>query len=117
MTGPRPPALSVEREAGLQRERTALAWNRTALAIMACGALLVRAGLGTPLVQVPGLAALGAGAVLFSQAHRRGAQQDGPARVGLLRLVGAGTLLLSVAALAVTVGAALGAGWQVLSTP
>jgi uncharacterized membrane protein YidH (DUF202 family) len=47
------------REAGLQGERTSLAWTRTALAVLVNGALMLRTGVAahTPLV-------IGAGALL-----------------------------------------------------
>ncbi len=50
---------------GLQRERTALAWNRTAVALVVAGAIFLTAG-GPPYRPVrhaPGLVAIALGAV------------------------------------------------------
>jgi uncharacterized membrane protein YidH (DUF202 family) len=54
-------------EDGLQRERTALAWNRTALALIVAGSLLIK-HLGPPffdLSHLPAYLALVAGAVVL----------------------------------------------------
>lgn len=54
-------------------ERTALAWERTAVALIVAGALFVR-GARPPyneLRHAPGIAAIMLGAVLFVFAHRR----------------------------------------------
>lgn len=66
---------ALEQDRGLQAERTALAWTRTALAIAASGALvLLRDGhlIGSParIAVVAGAAALAA-AVYVLGAHRR----------------------------------------------
>lgn len=94
---------------GLQLERTALSWNRTALALIVVGSLLLRAG-GRPLVaprNLPGLVVVAGGAALLasgsrryrlrSEALRRGRAPRTPWR---LHITAALTLLLSVAALA-----------------
>jgi uncharacterized membrane protein YidH (DUF202 family) len=58
---------------GLQPERTSLAWDRTGLAFIVAGALLIRA-VGSPypdLRQAPGLVALAFGGfVIAATAHR-----------------------------------------------
>jgi uncharacterized membrane protein YidH (DUF202 family) len=57
----------------LQQERTALAWDRTGVAMMVAGALFVRAG--TPpyheLRHAPGMVAIVFGAILLLLAYRR----------------------------------------------
>ena len=55
--------------AGLQSERTYLAWQRTGLAFLGAGALLVRAGggLARPLEIVPGLFGMAVSAVVFAR--------------------------------------------------
>jgi uncharacterized membrane protein YidH (DUF202 family) len=52
---------------GLQSERTYLAWQRTGLAFLGAGALLVRAGggLARPLEVIPGLFGMAVSAVVF----------------------------------------------------
>jgi uncharacterized membrane protein YidH (DUF202 family) len=60
-----PPA--GEFEDGLQRERTALAWNRTALALIAAGSLLIQ-HLGAPyfdLLHLPAYSTVVAGIVVL----------------------------------------------------
>lgn len=54
-------------DAGLQSERTYLAWQRTGLSFAAVGALLVHAagGIGHPFADIPGLFGLAAGAVIL----------------------------------------------------
>jgi uncharacterized membrane protein YidH (DUF202 family) len=92
---------------GLQRERTALAWDRTGLALIVTGAVLVRAG-GEPYAHarhLPGYLAGVLGAVLLIHAQRRYARRaaTGESLVspGLARLVGIAATAVGVAALLV----------------
>lgn len=74
MTGHEP---SDQFEDGLQRERTALAWTRTALALMVASSVLIRY-LGAPyfgLTYLPAYVTLVAGVVVLWQAARDGRWQ------------------------------------------
>lgn len=64
---------------GLQQERTALAWDRTGLAMIVAGALFVRAGEGPygDLRHLPGYAAVATGVWLLWQASRTYEQRHG----------------------------------------
>lgn len=79
---------------GLQRERTALAWNRTAVAVVVVALLLVRSGLVTaqPALAVLGtvLLAAAAGIVLFAERRSRD-ERAAPHRAFAL-IAGVGTL-------------------------
>lgn len=102
-------------DVGGQHERTALAWDRTGVALMVVGALYLRGG-RPPYLHVrhwPGLAVLGLGAALIVVAYRRyeglhGALREGrPVLSGELVIVtGVVTVLFSVAALVLVVFAA-----------
>jgi uncharacterized membrane protein YidH (DUF202 family) len=91
---------------GLQRERTALAWDRTGLALVATGLLLIRVA-GPPYVgwlHLPGyLAALLGGAMIVLAARRYALHTDRGALVApaLTRLVGITATVTCVAALLV----------------
>lgn len=65
-----PPETVFDR--GLQQERTALAWDRTAVSLMVAGALFVRAGSAPygDLRHLPGIAAIAAGIWLLWHAYR-----------------------------------------------
>ncbi|HSJ43365.1 MAG TPA: DUF202 domain-containing protein [Euzebyales bacterium] len=98
---------------GLQHERTALAWNRTALAMIVAGALYLRAGGGGefhPARHVPGALLMGLGAAVLVGLvgrHRRlatrakGADVAVPAWVP--RVIAAVTVLFSLASLVLIV--------------
>jgi uncharacterized membrane protein YidH (DUF202 family) len=94
-------------EDGLQRERTALAWNRTALALIVAGSLLIE-HLGPPffdLVHLPAYSALIAGFVVLWLAatddRLRSKSGTGTAQLRPRRAWGVGlvTLMLNVASL------------------
>lgn len=65
----RPPGARVA-DAGLQSERTYLAWQRTGLSFAAIGVLLVHAagGLRHPVADLPGLFGLAVGAAILLRA-------------------------------------------------
>ena len=91
-------------DAGLQRERTALAWDRTALALILVGALVVRSmGDRTPLWQVPGYLAVAWGAVLLAldagPRRRPRAAADAPLRTRRIRATGVVVVAISCVAL------------------
>jgi uncharacterized membrane protein YidH (DUF202 family) len=69
-------------DAGLQHERTALAWERTAVAMMVAGTILARyAAIGAhPLLAFVGLLQLGFGGALLVWAGSHYDQLHGPLR-------------------------------------
>lgn len=89
-------------DAGLQSERTYLAWQRTGLAFAASGALLVHVagGLRHPLGVLPGLFGLLASAVIFAGALVR---YRSTVAAALGRGAAASPAALSAAALAASV--------------
>lgn len=101
----------AEAEEGLQRERTALAWDRTGLAFVLVGAFLFRV-VGQPYWHIRHLPAaltvlLGAALVVTAVRGRGwGGERGVPKmRPGLLRLIGAACVALSVACLVAVVRA------------
>lgn len=93
--------------AGLQHERTALAWERTAIAGMVAGLVFVRvlASRGHPTLGLAGLVWVLAGAALLWWAASHDAMLHDPSRPasavpqhGLTLIVGAATLALAVSA-------------------
>jgi uncharacterized membrane protein YidH (DUF202 family) len=94
---------------GLQHERTALAWDRTGLAFLVFGALLLRAcdPPWHPLRHLPGALAMGAGVGLIVWAARRYRTQMGAGRTApapaAVRLVGVLTVVCSLGALLLVV--------------
>lgn len=113
-SGTRP---STSFDAGLQHERTALAWERTAIATMVAGALLGRwaAEDAAPLFGVVGIVQVAFGGALLAWAGRHyedlhGSLRDGinPTHPRAARVVGAATTA--------GIGAALGLSVFVLVT-
>ena len=93
---------------GLQQERTALAWDRTALAMIVAGALFLRGG-GAPYADVrhlPGYAAVATGVWLLWRASRTYEQRHGTLRreesvtePGWVRVVALIAVVLSLSSL------------------
>ena len=103
----RPPASEHPADlvdAGLQSERTYLAWQRTGLSFAALGGLLVHAagGVRHPLADIPGLFGLAAGAVILLRGLLRYrtivAAARGEGHAASPRVVGAVALAASVLA-------------------
>lgn len=105
--------MSTDGESGLQPERTAMAWQRTALGFAAVSAFLLHHAAGRPLGVAVGTAGLGWAVLLTVMVEvrdrrvRRGlADGDAPMGSGLVRTVMWSVVVLAVAAL-VTLGSAL----------
>ncbi len=105
MTADRPHRVFDE---GLQHERTALAWDRTALAMIVAGAFLFRAWRASlPLLfVVAGGLMMAAGGFVLVVAYVRYGRLHGVLRTGgevtnprLVRLVGTATVVFSVVAI------------------
>lgn len=99
-------------DVGLQHERTALAWERTAIATMVAGVILARyaAGASHPGLAVVGLLQVAAGAVILVWAGWHYDELHGPLRRGVgvvhptaARFVGLSTVAFSGLALMVAV--------------
>jgi uncharacterized membrane protein YidH (DUF202 family) len=105
-SGPPPPDRVLD--TGLQHERTALAWDRTGLALLVVGALTLRAG-GAPFdgwLHLPSYLAMVVGALLLWAGGRQYARREvtlraggSPVQPGLVRLTGIATLAVSLSAL------------------
>lgn len=100
---------SLTRSGGLQAERTALAWERTAVSMMVTGILLARYASDTsrPLLAVAGLAQTVGGAVVLVWAGVHYGDLHGPISTGgsivhplAVRIVGVATVTFSGCALA-----------------
>lgn len=105
-------------DVGLQHERTSLAWDRTALALVVVGALVIRSGsdLGV-LWSLPGYLTVGLGGLLLWQGtrHRRRREAalragSSPVRAGLVRLTGVVAVGISLVALLLLVVGELASG-------
>jgi uncharacterized membrane protein YidH (DUF202 family) len=100
----------------LQHERTALAWERTAIATMVAGTLLARYAVEIhPVLAAIGVSQVVFGGVLLAWAGRHYDDLHAPLRAGespvhpgAARLVGATTVLFTGAATFVSVAAAIG---------
>jgi len=100
------------RDPGLQAERTALAWNRTALAVLANALLAARAGVTSHAPTLTALAiallAAAAAAVGYGAWRRHALLGSAPAiapshhAIGLVALLALATCAVGLAAIAVT---------------
>ena len=106
-------------DSGLQAERTAMAWQRTALGVGGIGALLLHHAGGIGVRAVPGLLGLVvalalvlAGERRYERVVRRVSAGTSPVSRGLVRTLAAATVLLSGAAilLVLTAGGSSGGG-------
>lgn len=97
---------------GLQHERTGLAWERTAVAMMVAGVLLTRyaAQDASPVIALAGIAQTVAGAVVLVWAGMHYDELHGPlrqgaaiVRPGATRLVGTGTVAFTAVALVLAI--------------
>jgi uncharacterized membrane protein YidH (DUF202 family) len=89
----------VGRDPGLQFERTTLAWSRSAFALLANGALILRIGAvgHTRAIEIVGLLVIGAAAALFAFSWQRHRARTSPRQATPCLLV-AGTAALAVSA-------------------
>jgi uncharacterized membrane protein YidH (DUF202 family) len=102
MSGTPPPTDDVEdRDPGLARERTDLAWTRTAIAYAALGALMLRSSLWGLPVMMMAAAVWSLGQLSARQAHSTARRRLDPGRTA--QLVTAATTLVSLLALLLTV--------------
>jgi putative membrane protein len=93
-------------DVGLAAERTAMAWQRTALALAAFSALLVHLADSDLMLAAPGLGGLALALALlvmgerrYATAVRRVEQGGSPLAQGLARLVTGGLIVLSIVSL------------------
>ncbi len=95
----------------LQHERTALAWERTAISMIVAGALLARHAVAIhPLVAIVGIAQLLLGATLliwaghhYDQLHAPLRRGESPVHPMSARIVGAATVVFTGAATLVAI--------------
>lgn len=109
MNGDRPTTVF---DPGLQHERTALAWERTAIASMVAGVLMARYAAGElhPSMAAIGIAQVVFGAVLLVWSARHYDDLHGPLRAGAspihpsaARVVGMGAIIFTGAGLVLAV--------------
>lgn len=100
------------RDPGLQAERTALAWNRTGLAVLVNALLVLRSGWtgrGAPITALGFVLLLASGAIIFYGAWRRRHLQSGLGTLApsahAVAAVAAVTLLACAVAIASVVAA------------
>lgn len=102
-------------DGGMQQERTALAWERTAIAMIVAGLLLARVGaeLGTAFA-TPGAAQVIVGATLliwagrhYDELHRPLRAGDSPVHPRAAQAIGIATTVSSASALAIVIALAL----------
>ncbi len=93
-------------DAGLQAERTAMAWQRTALGLGGVAALLLHDTGGRPLAALPGMLGLGVATLLlvatevrYEHTVRRVAAGRDATAARLVRILAATVALLSVTAI------------------
>jgi uncharacterized membrane protein YidH (DUF202 family) len=108
VSSPAGPGHGEDPQRGLQRERTALAWDRTGLSFLVASALLLRVAGSTPTVlrHLPGALGILLGSALLLGAARPGGRLREQRPQLLPRLVGLAAVALSVAALALVLLAA-----------
>ena len=92
-----------ERDPGLARERTELAWTRTAISFAAVGAAILRTNASVGALVVAMSAAIWGLGRLAARGGRDPREVPGAARRRTLRLITAATALVSLAALAIAV--------------
>jgi uncharacterized membrane protein YidH (DUF202 family) len=93
-----------ERDPGLARERTALAWTRTAISVAALGGVMLKTN------PPAGILVLAMSAPVWMISHQLRHQRPAPGNRRRLLLVAMTVTLVSCAALALTLRASLPAG-------
>ena len=100
-------------DSGLQAERTAMAWQRTALGAGGVSALLLHDAQGDPLRSAPGVAGLLAAVTLllvvearYLRMQRHEEEVVNPMGPHLVRALATGAVLLAAAAVVVVLGSA-----------
>lgn len=97
-------------DTGVPAERTAMAWQRTALGVGGVSALLVHLADRNPVAAVPGVAGLLVAVYLvlvseqrYERMVRKVEAGDSPVALAAIRLVALGTVALSISALVLLV--------------